>query len=146
MANINDLPNELLENIFDHAFPKPPPPQTSHSINLNDPIRTLFPFNIASTCTRFLYILKANQKYWRHVVIDLAVDPTAFLDTFSLFIIEDGVYPAGIFVTIFSSDVEYVKESEFLGIPTRIRQKEAENSRFPVVFQHLEWSLEKYHD
>ena len=117
MANINDLPNELLENIFDHAFPKPPPPQTSPSINLNDPIRTLFPFNIASTCTRFLYILKANQKYWRHVVIDLAVDPTAFLDTFSLFIIEDGVYPAGIFVTIFSSDVEYVKESEFLEYP-----------------------------
>lgn len=141
MGKIIDLPNELLEAIFDYAIPEPAPPPRTPDINLDDPSRATFPFNVASTCTSLLEVLKANQKYWRYVVIDLADDPTGFLDTFSLFEVKHNVYQPGITVTIFSSDTEDPKRFEISGMPTRISQRSAENSRARVVFQHLERSL-----
>ncbi|KJA20930.1 hypothetical protein HYPSUDRAFT_42531 [Hypholoma sublateritium FD-334 SS-4] len=143
MAKLIDLPNELLECIFDYAIPEPPPPPRTPGDNLDTPSRAMFPFNVASMCIRCLEVLKSNGKYWRHVVIDLADDPTGFLDTFSLFEVKNNVYQPGITVTVFSSDTEDFQRFGTPGMPTRMVHKSVENSRARVVFQNLERSLER---
>lgn len=90
MATITTLPVELLEMIFQYAYgefinpfndEKKPP---SKDVIFPRPGRHLFPYNVASASSQWLAILKSSPRYWKRIIIDLAVDPAPFLDVFSI--------------------------------------------------------------
>ncbi|KJA15652.1 hypothetical protein HYPSUDRAFT_48183 [Hypholoma sublateritium FD-334 SS-4] len=135
MAKIGDLPVELLEHIFDDILISTFSPKWHR--NVPTPNRALFPFNVASTCILWLSVLKSKSKYWRQVVIDVADDPTAFLDTLSLFK-SDGYETARI-VIVFSSMKDPDSQASIPhdeSIDEKV--KVTENTRASAVFERLE--------
>lgn len=137
MAKFSDLPIEILGHIFDDASTTFSP---QWHLDLPTPSRALFPFNVASTCTLWLNVLKSKPEYWRQVVIDVAVDPTPLLDMLASFEIDD--YDNARIVVVFSS----VKDSAFCSTFRNDNiwheeQKNIENARVRSVFKHLQKSI-----
>ena len=78
MGKISDLPFEILEYILYELSDSELATRLSLQWlqDMPTPSRGLFPFNIASTCTMWLSVLRSTPKYWHQVVIDVADDPT----------------------------------------------------------------------
>ena len=120
MSKINRLPIELLALIFADV-------RQSERVG---PRRSCFPFNVASTCPFWMEILKSNPANWQSIVIDIADDPTPFLDTFSKF--KGGPIEAMIFSSI------KAETAAFLSTESQYTQTSCENTRVQVIFLVLE--------
>ena len=111
MAGIKDLPNELLDIIFQYVddvecnkrklYRAPALPYS--------PSRALFPFNVATVCPLWLNILKYRIAYWHCVVIDVADDPTLFLETLTY---HERMPETHLGVFVFSSSPDISKDIE----------------------------------
>lgn len=124
---MDSLPTELVDIILQYvavlSLPNPRKTKTE----------TIFPYNAASVCTRWLAILKSNPELWEDVVIDVANNPAPFLDTLTL--LGDSAEDI-IEVKVFSS----AKISPGLHEDDANR-KRCENVRAKTVFENLEPSL-----
>lgn len=84
MSNhIQSLPVELLEIVFEHVASTscaPLPVKGSGIVTY----QASFPFNVAATCRAWLSVLMHHWKYWDRIIIDIAEDPTPFLDVLEI--------------------------------------------------------------
>ena len=136
MGKITDLPIELLDYIFDDVATTLSPKWYR---NPPTPSRSLFPFNVASTCMLWFTVLKSKPKYWRQVVIDVADDPTPFLDTLTLFKADQYF---GRIVVVFSSSKDYARQEQTRHDENTYEEAKAiENARARLIFDLLEGSL-----
>lgn len=118
-SDINRFPVEILSLIFASV-------RESRRVGSH---RSSFPFNAASTCPFWMEILKSNPSNWQSIAIDVADDPTPFLDTFSLF---NG---GPIDVVIFSS---LKKETTPAPSKNQDTQKSHETTRARIISHELE--------
>ncbi len=125
---INRLPTEILDLILQDVAAVSASADESQPLN-----RALFPFNVASVCYRWLAILKLKPQYWRRIIIDIADDPTPFLDTFALF---NQYWEMGcLHVIIFSSEKSRSFASHDSDSHGIFRKRE--NARAKTVFERL---------
>ncbi len=121
---INCLPIEILAMIFTFVGVS--------KIPVYSPRNTTFPFNVAATCIFWMEILKSNPENWKSISIDV-MDPTPFLDTFSIFT------GGPIEVYVFSGARKKASRGSILaGISVEDARKSHENRQTQIIFGQLE--------
>ncbi len=134
MTTINDLPPELLAVIFRYV--------ERYRFRFKF-VEGQFPFNVAHVCNLWLDILKSCPRYWKDIYIDLANDPTPFLDTFALCNRTKPHAPLSIQALSIEVYSSIPIDSDTDNEQNRARvMLEGERSR--KLFKHLEFSLWRY--